>query len=176
MNEKKLLRKEIRDKIRRLPLSYKIREGERMGRLLISTPEFIEAQSIFVYMSSPDEPETRLIIKEAFDTGKRVYVPLCVSRGEMKLVRIFRDTVFVKGFMGIREPADISETAEDTDLAVIPCLSADKTGRRLGHGAGFYDRFLARSKAKKFCLCFPAVISADIPTESHDIRMDRIIT
>lgn len=175
MIQKTELRKEIREKIKKLPLSYKLKESERMSRLLIDTPEFIQAESIFIYMSSPDEPETRYIIKKALETGKQIYVPLCISKSEMRFVKADKNTVFIKGYMGIREPLDCKETAEDADLAIIPCLSADINGNRLGHGAGFYDRFLENSRAKKFCLCFPALISETIPTEKHDIIMDKII-
>lgn len=175
MIQKTELRRQIREKTKKLPLSYKLKESERIGKLLIDTPEFIRAESIFIYMSSPDEPETRCIIKKALESGKQVYVPLCVSKGEMKLVKTDKNTVFRNGYMGIREPVSYKETAHDADLAIIPCLSADINGNRLGHGAGFYDRFLKNSKAKKICLCFPALISSTIPTEIHDIVMDKVI-
>lgn len=177
MNEKELLRKEIKEKIKNLPLSYKIKAGKIISDAVISSPEFTDAESIFIYLSTPDEPETRYIIKKALEAGKKVYVPLCVSRGIMKLVRITEKTLFKKGYMGISEPAETpGETAEDVSLAIIPCLSASEDGSRLGHGAGFYDRFLKNSNAVKFCLCFDKLLSDTIPTEASDVMMEKIIT
>ncbi len=177
MNEKSVLRKQIKDIIRTLPLSYKIKAGEVISEKVISSPEFINAQSIFIYLSTPDEPETRHIIKKALETGKRVYVPLCISKGVMKKVRITKNTLFVKGYMGIKEPAETADDSEEeVSLAIIPCLSASPDGNRLGHGGGFYDRFLENSTCIKFCLCFERLLSDTIPTEKYDIKMDNVIS
>ena len=46
----------------------------------------------------------------------------------------------------IREPPQpqLRETALTVDLVLMPGLAFDKEGWRVGHGKGYYDRFLAR--------------------------------
>lgn len=177
MNGKAILRKQIKESINKLPLSYKIKAGEIIGEKVIASPEFQKAQSLFIYLSTVNEPETRRIIKKALEEGKRVYVPVCISKGVMKPVQIYKDTLFVKGYMGIKEPAAFNGFYEnDIDLAVIPCLAASEDGRRLGHGGGFYDIFLGRQSCRTVCLCFSKLLTDSIPEEPHDIKADRVLT
>lgn len=175
---KKELRLHIKGKINALPVAYKKGSGEKIARWVMSSVEYINAESIFCYVSTENEPDTSLIIRDALSTGKRVFVPKCISKGIMVPVEINKDTVFEVGYMGICEPvkyeADIKP--DSLDLSVIPCLCAGPDGNRLGHGAGFYDRFLSKTGTVKFCLCFGELITADIPTDEYDIAMDAVIT
>ena len=177
MNEKSVLRKQIRESTKKLPLSYRIKAGEIIGEKLVSSPEFIRARSIFIYLSTPFEPETRYIIKKALEEGKKVYVPVCISKGIMKAAEIQKNTLFVKGYMGISEPSEQAEYYENSfDLAVIPCLTASADGKRLGHGGGFYDIFLQKHKCPAICLCFGRLLTDDIPMEPHDKKADKVLT
>ena len=60
-------------------------------------------------------------------------------------------------------------------MAVIPCVGADKEGHRLGHGAGFYDRFLRGTRFPKIMICYRKLLLDKVPIEEHDIFMDRVI-
>lgn len=175
---KKELRTEIKNKISCLSEEYKKDSSEKIARAVIPSPEFSRAQSVFIYVSTENEPDTSLIIEEALKSGKCVFVPKCIGKGIMIPVEITRDTVFIKGYMGISEPRDYDREIKITeiDLSVIPCLSANFKGERLGHGAGFYDRFLVKVKTVKMCLCFSELISPEIPTDEYDIIMNAVIT
>ena len=63
------------------------------------------------------------------------------------------------------------------DIFLVPGLAFDREGHRLGRGGGFYDRFLAQSKALKIGLAHHFQISnSPLPLESHDISMDVVVT
>ena len=62
------------------------------------------------------------------------------------------------------------------ELAVVPCVCATPDGRRLGHGAGYYDRFLRAHPMPCLCLCFHALLLDDLPTGPTDFPMDAVIT
>jgi 5-formyltetrahydrofolate cyclo-ligase len=88
---------------------------------------------------------------------------------------------WLKGAFDIREPdpqhweeVDI----ETIDLALIPGLAFDRNGGRLGRGKGFYDRLLASEgfRALKIGIVTERFLLAGIPTESHDIGMDLVVT
>ena len=175
---KKELRTEIRNRISGFAEGYKRESSTAITKAVLNSPAFNAAESIFVYVSTENEPDTSAVISEALKTGKRVFVPKCLRKGIMIPVEITVDTVFESGYMGISEPKeyDINTGVTEIDLSLIPCLSANGKGERLGHGAGFYDRFLSDIKTVKMCLCFDDALSPDIPTDSHDIKMDFIVT
>ena len=83
-----------------------------------------------------------------------------------------------RGAFGIREPlAEATEiTAGEFDLAIVPCVACSKDGRRIGHGAGYYDRFLSASGFNKIALCFEKLLTDDIPLEDTDVHMDGVAT
>ncbi len=175
---KKELREEIKNRIRDLSEEYKRKSSNAITEHILHSASFINADSVFIYVSTKNEPDTSLIIAEALKTGKCVFVPKCLKKGIMIPVKITADTAFESGYMGIPEPRDynINTNVTEIDLSLIPCLSANQNGERLGHGAGFYDRFLADVKTEKMCLCFGEILSDDIPTDSHDVKMDYIVT
>ena len=78
----------------------------------------------------------------------------------------------------ILEPTVTTETisAEELDLIVVPCVSASTGGKRLGHGAGYYDRFLAHSSGNAICLCFERMLRDDIPMDEYDVWMPAVLT
>ena len=178
MTDKKELRALIRKKRDALSEEYKSSSSKAIAEHLIFSDSFIRAQSVFVYISSSDEPDTAKIINAAFNADKTVYVPRCISKGIMEAVRVTPDTEYIKGYMGISEPENGEKALphEKIDLCVIPCVSASLKGERLGHGAAFYDIFLKSADTEKICLCFAELLSENIPTDENDIFMDAIIT
>ncbi|MBO4837964.1 MAG: 5-formyltetrahydrofolate cyclo-ligase [Lachnospiraceae bacterium] len=174
------LRRTLRLRQSALSADYVHAASDRIQGLVLSSSAYREAQSICLYLHMPYEPATDRILRQALADGKTVYVPKCVSRTEMLAVRI-RDLSGMKpGAFGIPEPADITETraAADLDLILVPCLSAAPDGRRLGHGAGYYDRFLAGAglTGRAVCLCFRRMLCGEIPADDYDIRIPQIIT
>ncbi len=62
---------------------------------------------------------------------------------------------------------------------VLPCLSFNRDGRRLGYGKGFYDKTLALNQYKdalKIAVAYSAQECEELPYEPHDVLMDVIIT
>jgi 5-formyltetrahydrofolate cyclo-ligase len=56
-------------------------------------------------------------------------------------------------------------------------LAFDRRGHRLGYGAGYYDRFLAKHpRITRIGLAFSCQQISSVPSDENDIRMDFIIT
>lgn len=177
-----MIKTEIRNyyktKSKLLSREYIQTAGEKISRYVTKLPEFICAKTVFVYINTPIEPETRGIIEKAWSMDKVVCVPKCISDGNMIPVAIKNRNDLRPGKFGILEPFDSFYTInlEKIDMAVIPCVSADKKGNRLGHGGGYYDRFLDKALMKEICLCFEENISEEIPTDNNDVSVDMVVT
>jgi 5-formyltetrahydrofolate cyclo-ligase len=65
---------------------------------------------------------------------------------------------------------------QEIDVVLVPGLAFSIDGRRLGRGAGYYDRFLAGLDAAKVALTTSDRIRDDLPLEPHDVRVDWIAT
>ena len=177
VEKKKALRKTITARLKLLPGSYRAAASESIAEQVLASAEYRAAKRIFLYIGMPTEPDTAGIIRQALADGKAVYVPKCVSKSEMLAVRIRSAEDLVPGAYGIPEPTDLSEAIgpDAIDLILVPCVSAWKDGRRLGHGAGYYDRFLKGNADKTLCLCFRKALSPDIPMDVNDVFMHRVI-
>ena len=79
---------------------------------------------------------------------------------------------------GFEQPAEGVEQipVEEIDVVLVPGLAFARDGRRLGRGAGYYDRFLAGVGADKVALTTTDRIRDDIPREDHDVLMDWLAT
>ncbi len=149
------------------------------GRVL-NLPEFKKAQTVFIYVSRGNEPDTRGLIRRSIEAGKTVCVPYITGKGTMCAKRIVRDTDLMPGAFGIPTSPDNSPQVnrDDIDLALIPCVSATREGVRLGYGGGYYDRFFAgdRGKTAAYVLCREQMLSEKLPKDDHDVVFDGIIT
>lgn len=137
-----------------------------------------KAENVFIYVSMWTEPDTRALIEAALSEGKRVYVPLCLPDRTMKAVRIGSLQELRPGTLNIPEPPAENEAARPgtLDLAVVPCITATSEGARLGHGAGYYDRFLRRHACPAMCLCYGWMLADALPMDEHDVWMDYVAT
>lgn len=98
--------------------------------------------------------------------GKMIYRKARLSDLEMK-------KEFGPKILGPKSDAKIVEP----QVILIPALAFDVTGHRLGRGKGFYDRtFEKRSDVMKIGVTFEMQMTGMIPYESHDVKMDFIVT
>ena len=87
-------------------------------------------------------------------------------------------------FFGIPEPPDAFPALDiaDLDLVITPSLALDQWGYRLGHGGGYYDRFIAAGMVQNKCPLFVApqraafVQNEPLPREDYDMTVDVIVT
>ena len=143
---------------------------------LFSLPEYISAESIFIFVGMYWEPETEIVIKKALSEGKTVAVPRCGRGGAMdaRIINSFEE--LSEGRFSIPEPSSQNEVLENPDLIIVPALCYDKKGNRLGRGGGFYDRYLKEHKSFSIGLCRDFMLRNDIPTESRDVPVSALIT
>lgn len=71
-----------------------------------------------------------------------------VTEGEqMHAGQVNEDQAFTKNKYGIPEPADaLIENPQRIDMIFVPLVAMDMSGRRVGYGKGYYDRFLQKCR------------------------------
>ncbi|MDP6671144.1 MAG: 5-formyltetrahydrofolate cyclo-ligase, partial [archaeon] len=80
---------------------------------------------------------------------------------------------------GLIEPREIDACPlEKIDLIIVPGIVFDEEGFRIGYGGGFYDRLLKKAPRKIVTvgLCFEQNIAKNVPKQSHDAKLDFVIT
>jgi len=147
---------------------------------LLRLIEFREAKCVLLYASKGSEVHTDGIIRSALSLGKRVVLPV-TKKEEKKLVlyEIHSMEELAPGAFGIMEPQENEARRvepEDIDLAVVPGVSFDKRGHRIGYGMGYYDALLPKIGGKKIGIAYGFQIVERVPEDPHDIAVDMIVT
>lgn len=167
---------------RRDLISNKLRKAkdERIRETLVELPEFKSASKILLYASFRSEVGTVELLKYCLTDGKTTAIPkVDMQNNELRLYEIRDMGELSIGYVGIPEP-DVSEDrrmkVEEMDLIIVPGSAFDKRGSRLGYGKGFYDKLLTRAMCKIIALSYEEQVVEFIPSESHDLKVDRIVT
>ena len=108
---------------------------------------------------------------------KSVYLPRVLGEEEMAFYPFVSwDSLERSRSFGLYEPTlDHKAVApEQLDLLIIPALAFDSEGYRLGRGKGYYDRYLAQTKARRIGVSFGLLRPRHLPTEPWDLPMDRV--
>lgn len=188
--EKQRLRplcKACRDRIR--GSERRAAEGAIMDRLF-SLPFWNDAEVICGYVPTQGEIDLSPVWRRAAARNK-VYALPCTLSGKREGRMIFRAThgydpsALVQGRFGIPEPGEdcpvLEPSALNGAILLVPGLSFDTRGYRIGYGGGYYDRFLASCKRAGITvltvgLVFDDCLAETLPHEYFDIPVHIVLT
>ena len=136
--------------------------------------------AVAVYLASPDEIDLSEFIREMLGRGVKVASPRWNGETyDLARLKGLAESNLRRGPMNILEPAD-AEIVKPQDISVwiVPGLAFTKDGKRLGYGGGWYDRLLAATaqNALKIGVAHEFQIVDDLPSEQHDILLDRVVS
>jgi 5-formyltetrahydrofolate cyclo-ligase len=153
---------------------------------LLALPEFTETEVLLAYLDFGPEIRTRGIIQAAWDAGKTVALPWCVpGTHEMRWFKIASFDNLVRSSLGVEEPVPAKESEQllgtgQRMMALVPGLTFDAHGFRLGYGGGFFDTFLAKFDGVSVGLCREVQFSDDLRSEGiidvHDLPAQLVVT
>lgn len=181
---------EAKDKFRneaRLALASEVSRGEQSAIVidrLMQLPRYQAAKCVLWYVDFRDEVQTQSAIKRELGGDREVIVPYCQG-AELELFRLHDFDHLATGTYGILEPSlhlrGLSEHIVDpgtVDFVVVPGVAFDRSGGRIGYGKGYYDRLLSRlpSSTFKAAIALDCQVFESVPTSSHDIAMDIVVT
>ena len=177
--DKKQFRKELSVIYSNLDEKYmKKADGEIFERL-ISFPEFKSAKRVFLYYSIERETDTQCLISYCKEQRKPFALPRTYQRGIMDFCLLDGSFELVSAPpFGIPEPPREANVCVPTpeDVIIIPAIAFDESFFRLGHGGGYYDRFLADSSAYSIGICREQFVFPSLPRGGHDIPVFALIT
>lgn len=131
------------------------------------------------YWSINDEASTLLLLDRLADEGVTTALPVMLNRGAPLCFRAWKKGApLAEAKWGILEPASGPEVFPD--LLFVPLAGFDRAGNRLGYGAGFYDRTLARLRAMQPIIAVGVAYAVQeaptIPSEAYDQKLDYVLT
>ncbi len=155
----------------------------RIADQVTALPAYASANLVLPYLAFGDEIETRGIIEAAWRDGKTVALPRCIPHSrEMAWYVVTSFDGLVKSPFGVDEPAEdpaneIDVASREDALCLVPGLTFDGQGFRLGYGGGFYDTFLARFAGVSVGLCRSCQLVDDVPSrDAHDLPANFVVT
>jgi len=159
------------------------RRSEAIQRKVFRLTAFRRAKTVCCYVALPYEVQTWRMIEEMIAQGKRVVVPVTQPRAKRLALSEVRDpaTELARGRFGVWEPRPAVRRPVrigEVDLLLVPGVAFDRRGRRLGHGHGYVDRFLARvpKTTPTVGLAFRFQLLDRLPTAPHDHAVQTVLT
>lgn len=186
--------------------------AERVCQRLQAMPVMQQAQRISVFLSMPTaEIDTWSLCRWVLSQGKDLYIPRfsTIADGahattkhqftEMHMLRVMSvdelDHGLTPNKWGIAEPSwtldngaprenALEPTSRGLDVIVMPGLAFDRQGGRLGHGKGYYDKYLLDARARTpggrtaaiAIALEEQVLDEPVPRDAHDMPYDALIT
>lgn len=164
--EKSELRKTILERLKNY--TKKDEESKIILSSLLETEEIINAKTILSFVPLSSEPNISLINED-----ERVLLPF-IENDTMKFGRGEKE----KSKLGFWEIKNKKEIEYEKAVMLVPLLAFDESNNRLGRGGGFYDRYIKGNRERIYTIgvAFTPSRCERIPLESHDERLDLIIT
>ncbi len=177
------LRRQLLRQLKQQREDVRNRESEAIRRKVFRLTAFRQAHTVCCYVALPHEVQTWRMIDAMLKNGKRVVVPMVSTRSKQLRLSELRDpeTELAPGRFGVWEPTPDAlrpVPAREVDLALVPGVAFDRAGHRLGHGHGYFDRFLTRlpRKTPTVGLAYRLQILDHLPTAAHDQAVQAVLT
>ncbi len=154
--------------------------GERLQESFLSALSLPPAQVVAGYWPMPEEIDVRPLMTNLHLSGHVLVLPVVVGRDQPLIFRRWRPSMALDaGVYGIPVPG--AESPEATPgVLLVPLLAFDGEGRRLGYGAGYYDRTLAALRRAGDILAIGVAYATQrmdsLPEEASDQRLDWVVT
>ncbi len=150
---------------------------------LVKLPEVRNSSTISTYLHTGSEVRTKEIVEWAISNGKRLVVPISDRANKILIFSQIKspERELERSSYGIPEPKREFRRPvplEEADVVLIPGVAWDKSGYRIGYGAGYYDRSInaVRRRVMKIGLAYEFQFVPKVPRSRYDRRVDKIAT
>ncbi|MGQ0840713.1 5-formyltetrahydrofolate cyclo-ligase [Actinokineospora sp.] len=166
---------------RRVPASVRFAEAMQLTALLTSGRVVRRGQTLCAYVPIGSEPGSVQMLDEVADHGVRVLLPIVAGAGPLDWAWYDGREYLRPGPFGLRQPIGerLGQAAlRIADVVLVPALAVDRSGVRLGRGAGYYDRSLSMAAPDTPLVAVvrdPELFDL-LPSEPHDVRVTGVLT
>lgn len=179
MNNSKQKKDQLRGKIKELQKQYSedelLLKSEEVFSVVELVGVFQSAKKILIYHSMMGEVST-INFMNKWKAEKEFYLPV-VQGEDLNFKKYTSNADLKRSAFGVLEPRseDIIDYKK-VDLIIVPGVAFDRKKNRLGHGKGYYDKFLSKINKTKMGVCFDFQLLDMLVVEDFDIPMDYIIS
>jgi 5-formyltetrahydrofolate cyclo-ligase len=173
------IRKELIKLRKNLSFQEILNNSIEIKNKLFDLYEYKISNIILFYISYNNEVFTHKMIKESIKNNKKVIIPVSYKK-KLLLSKLEKWEDLEEGAFNILEPKRNcfkKFNIKDVELILVPGIGFDENGNRIGHGYGYYDNLLIKTKnSTNIGLAFECQIVNVIPVNKHDLPVDKIIT
>lgn len=174
---KQAIRKQVFGRRRKLAPADLRDAAVALADVLLTVPEVARAAVVALYVGVGTEPGTGPLLDGLVERGVRILLPIVTRELDLDWAAYSGPDQLAPAAMGLLEPTTptLGLSAVGTaDCVLLPGLAVDRTGMRLGRGAGCYDRVLGRVSHDVFtCVLLHDgdVLDGPLPFDDHDRRV-----
>lgn len=178
---KAALRRDLATRLKNLDATSARRGAEQVAARVLRLPEVEHARSVLTCLSFGTELDTWVLVDQLLASGRRIYVPRVERRGWHLHAHAYPCELKTLSF-GLRQPTpntpalSADQVDETIDAVLVLGMAFDRQGYRLGHGAGYFDRFLAKRRFPSIGLAYDVQLLERLPVEEHDVAMSVVVT
>ena len=182
LERKEILRRESRIRLReRADSAYPSEAGDRAQEHFLREFPPRAGKAAALYCALAGEVPTERIRRVYLAAGVRLYYPRVTGNGTLAFYPHREGDVWETGPYGIPEPsipAGVEPRMSAWDIVVVPGLAFDRRGNRLGHGFGYYDRFLGGlpEGVPRVGLAWAGQLVPGVPVDAWDVPVHALVT
>lgn len=146
---------------------------------ILNSDVYKNANSVHCYASIKDQGEinTFPLMQEILNSNRHLVMSKMIANKQLQHFQVPNLSELKVNSFGIAQPQMGTEIApEEPELIIVPLLAADQRGNRLGYGAGYYDRFLKKTKGIRLGICSHNFLLEYLPKEPHDVPLSALVT
>ena len=146
---------------------------------IIDSPLFKNASMLLIYAPLDSEINLLPVAHVARKRGMPIAFPRCDKEtNTMQFYILPEGQKLIPGAYGIPEPPEDAPvcTPDERALCIVPALSYDLSGNRIGYGKGYYDRYLATFPGVTVGVAYAPMLLKGAPIEPHDKPVDWLFT
>lgn len=164
--------------LRRWAASLPKMEAASLLERFAGLPQVTGARTVLLFYGVGSEPDTLPLLRRLWAEGRRAALPVCLPGRQMEARLFCGEDRLIAGPYGIPQPDPGCPAIprEEVDAVLVPHLLCDREGYRLGHGGGYYDRWLAGCSGFTAAVCPEERLVDRLPRDGYDLPVHLVLT
>ena len=178
--QKKRIREEALARRDALDPFWRVEASMEMAETLRDAIDFVPGTVVSGFWPMRSEVDVRPIMFALREKGARLCLPAILDKSTIVFRELVRGAPMVDMGFGTSGPSEDAEVL-DPELMLVPLAAFDHRGHRVGYGAGYYDRAIAKLQAegigpRLIGIAYDCQEVPHVPDEPHDVPIREILT